>query len=240
MDQPWSSPEAEWVRAGSALFASALASLSDSDLPDPSLLPDWSRAFVVSHVAANAQAIGRLLHWARTGEPTPMYESFEARDQEIRDGAALPASELREWFVSSDAAVNHDFDTLDASAWSHEVVTAQGRTVPARETLWMRSREVCIHAVDLAASVTFDELPEGFLQRLVTEVVAKHSANDDPRPTIRLHSSDTSGEWVIDGGPETVDVQGSLARIAQWVSGRGADGISVTGEGGPPQLPKWL
>ncbi len=28
------------------------------------------------------------------------------------------------------------------TAWAHEVKTAQGRTVPMSETLWMRSREV--------------------------------------------------------------------------------------------------
>lgn len=39
-------------------------------------------------------------------------------------------------------------DLPDAN-WTHEVRTAQGRTVPASETVWMRTREVWVHAVDL-------------------------------------------------------------------------------------------
>jgi hypothetical protein len=62
MSSPWeTAPEAQWLRTGSSLLAATLADVNAEQLTEDSLLPDWSRAYVVSHVSANAQAIGRLL-----------------------------------------------------------------------------------------------------------------------------------------------------------------------------------
>ena len=64
-----------------------------------------------------------------------------------------------------------DFAWHDASeaAWSVEVKTAQGRTVPASETLWMRTREVWIHAVALDVRATFSDIPEVMLSTSLEE-----------------------------------------------------------------------
>ena len=66
-------------------------------------------------------------------------------------------------------------DDLPAEAWDAIVVTAQGRTVPATEIPWMRAREVCIHAVDLGAGVTFGDLPADFVAALLADVVRKRA-----------------------------------------------------------------
>src|SRR3954447_21274961 len=66
-------------------------SVAGGDLDRPSALPGWTRRHVVAHVAFNARALMRLLHWARTGEKTPMYASAEARNAEIEEGAKDPA-----------------------------------------------------------------------------------------------------------------------------------------------------
>ena len=53
----------------------------------PSLCEGWTRAHVVTHIARNADALSNLVHWATTGEPTPMYASPESRDADIAEGA---------------------------------------------------------------------------------------------------------------------------------------------------------
>ena len=85
MASPWQGNVADWLRTGSGLFAQAAQRCTEADFAGASLLPGWSRSHVVSHVSANAQAIGRLLHWARTGEPLPMYPSMQERDREIAE-----------------------------------------------------------------------------------------------------------------------------------------------------------
>ena len=160
---------------GTRLFLGALASLGDDDLNRPAALPGWTGRHVVAHVHYNAQALGRLAQWAATGAENRMYASPEQRVREIEAGATLPAAELRDLVQHSAASLAAALDDLPAEAWGAIVVTAQGRTVPATEIPWMRAREVCIHAVDLGAGVTFGDLPPDFVAALLADVVRKRA-----------------------------------------------------------------
>jgi len=238
MSGEWAAPEAQWVRDGSIVFQQALSRLGDGQFTLESNLSTWTKAHVIAHVSANAQAIGRLLRWAMTGERTLMYDSVEARDKEIAEGASMDPSSLRSWWQESDAHLLTSFATLPEEAWNNVVVTAQGREVPARETLWMRSREVCIHAVDLDAGVGFPDLPEEFLLRLIKEAVAKHSSGEVNSAV--LLTDDDGRQWRIEGDGEQFAVTGSLGGLASWLTGRGADGVRDSHNSRPPDLAKWL
>lgn len=238
MSDEWSSSAAQWVRDGSALFSQALSAVNDSELLHESLLPDWTRAHVTAHVAANAQAIGRLLQWAATGEPTAMYPSMAERDREIDEGSSLPADQLRAWFSQSDLAMRSAMESLSRESWESIVVTAQGREVPARETLWMRSREVCIHAVDMDAGIEFDDLPDGFLLRLVDEARVKHSSAEGC-PAMVLQS-DSGERWRVRGVGAEITLTGSVGSLAAWLTGRGASGVHDIEGAALPVLGKWL
>jgi len=130
-----------------------------------------------------------------------------------------------------------EFATLPSGAWKAQVLTAQGREVPASETLWMRSRESCIHAVDLAASVDWEDLPESFLRRLINEAVSRHSSSgENPSVTIVL---DDGESLLLEGVGDPVETSGNLSDIAAWLTGRvteHAQGDSAS----RPQLGKWL
>lgn len=237
---PYHGDTAQWMRTGAGLFAAAVDRCMTPDLGEASLLPGWSRAFVISHVSANAQAIGRLLHWARTGEPTPMYASMEERDSEIAQGAALSLVELTEWYTRSDLSVQQAFTELPEAAWANRVVTAQGREIPASETLWMRSREVCIHAVDMNMGITFADLPTGFLARLADEASARHSTNPELPAVISVTTDDSMTSWHIGEGDADIEVTGTLPDVVSWLSGRGAGELHTTTGQPIPPLPKWL
>jgi maleylpyruvate isomerase len=67
-----------------------------SQLPVPewthaSLLPGWTCAHVVTHLAQNADAGVRLLTWARTGVPSFEYASVAERAVAINRGFRRPA-----------------------------------------------------------------------------------------------------------------------------------------------------
>jgi uncharacterized protein (TIGR03083 family) len=147
------------ARRGTAFFARKLNELSDAELDAGTLLPGWTRRHVVAHVGYNARAIARLIEWAATGVETPMYSSPEARNHEIEFGATLSPIALRHLFDHSAVHLNVEWRDLPADAWHHKVKTAQGRTVPAEETAWMRTREVWMHAVDLDNGATFTDIP---------------------------------------------------------------------------------
>src|SRR5215472_2829841 len=79
--------------ADARLLASA-SKLTDEQMREPSLLPGWSRGHVLTHIARNADGLSNLLTWAKTGTETPQYESWEARNAQIDDGANRPADDI--------------------------------------------------------------------------------------------------------------------------------------------------
>jgi maleylpyruvate isomerase len=164
---------------GTALFLSQLESLEDASLDDASTLPGWTRRHLIAHVHFNACALMRLVSWASSGVERRMYDSPHQRAAEIEDGACWEPTVLRVRVRESAGRLRTALDALSPDAWRAEVVTAQGRRVPAREIPWMRAREVMIHAVDLGTGVTFDDLPVDFTRALLADVVGKRAATGE-------------------------------------------------------------
>jgi maleylpyruvate isomerase len=162
-----------WAEHGAKLVHEGLSALDEAAFSAASELPGWTRRHVVAHVAANADAIGNLVHWAATGERTPMYSSPEQRAADIEAGSRRTGDELRRWFDASAARLSEAMAALTPKQWTTEVVTAQGRTLPASESPWLRAREVMVHAVDLGTGTTFADLPSDFLHALCADVIAK-------------------------------------------------------------------
>jgi maleylpyruvate isomerase len=182
----------DWMDHGTKLFLAAVDGLDDAAFDRPTALPGWTRKHVIAHVHYNAEALRRLVRWARTGAESRMYASPQQRAAEIGQGAQLSAAQLRLMVHESASALAADLDALTEPSWSQAVVTAQGRTVPATEIPWMRTREVAVHAIDLDAGVGFTDLPDDLNAALVTDTVAKRLA------------------------------EGEGAVLAQWLTGRAA------------------
>lgn len=223
----------EWLAAGTELFERELAALPDDALYEPSPLPDWTRRHVVAHVGYNAQALLRLLHWARTGEETPMYADYEARNRQIAEGAELAPAELRELIATSGEELRRAIDALPEAAWSAPVVTAQGRTVPATEIPWMRCREVWVHTVDLGSGVSFDRFPAALLDALIDDITATRQRTGQP-PALLVTPTDRTRQWRVDvdGQPPAV-LSGTADLVVAALTGRG-------GPEGAPELGRWM
>ena len=227
-------------RLGTALFARTLAELDDAELDGASLLPDWSRRHVVSHLAYNARAIARLAEWARTGVETPMYESVAVRNQEIADGAKLTPTALRAFFEESAAQLDEAWSTLPTDAWAHPVRAAQGREVLALDTVWMRARELWVHAVDLAGRATFADVPAAVVERLLGDIVRAWTSRGEQAGLI-LNVTDSAVLLQL-GDTEAAEaeiVSGTRAALAEWATGRGTAGVSST-MGNVRPAPRWL
>jgi maleylpyruvate isomerase len=222
--------EWSWAGTGTRLLLDGMSGLPDDELDGPSALPGWTRRHLLAHVASNAEALLRLLGWARTGVENRMYASAEQRSAEIELGAAR--GDLRERVRDSAQRLDAAVRAMPDAAWQSEVVTAQGRTVPAREVLWMRARETCVHAVDLRCGTGFADLPPAFLVALIEEVVGRRSAR--PGPSVLLRTA--SARYELPGyGPQQV-VELPQADAAAWLVGRTPAGPAS----GLPELPPWL
>jgi maleylpyruvate isomerase len=218
-----------WMTEGTTLFLHTLATVPDERLDEPATLPGWSRRHVVAHVALNAEALGNLVAWARTGVETPMYASPQQRDADIEKHSARSSAELRAWAVRASDDLGAAFGTLSAEQWQHRVRTAQGRDRAASEIPWMRAREVLIHAVDLNAGTGFGDLPRDFLAELVTDITAKRTG-----PALLVAPTDDDRTWRTgDGDPVTV--RGPLAELTAYLAGRPHRDVKPA-----PALPPWL
>jgi maleylpyruvate isomerase len=226
-----------WLRAGTGLFLGAVDGLTDAEFDGPTALPDWSRRQLVAHMGLNAQALQRLVRWAATGEPTPMYSSTEQRSADIDAGSSWAPQRLREFVHETAAALDADLAALAADRWTAEVRTAQGRAVPATEIIWMRVREVTVHSVDLGVGIGFGDLPVALCSALIADVAARRSTQRDG-PALELVSID-GGTWWVEGDGAAVTVRGSVAGLASWLTGRGPGGL-LADEGALPELGPWL
>ena len=223
-----------WMHHGTERLLVEVAGLPDEALGAPTALPGWTRAYLLSHIAANADALRNLVHWARTGEERRMYASTEAREADIAAGAELPPADLRAWVSSSAADLAADLDALDGAAWDAKIITAQGLTRSANEIPWMRAREIYIHSIDLAAGITFADLPPDFLAALLDDVTGRRSAVGGG-PALLIAATDTGGRWDVAGTGSPVPVTGLLADLTAYLTGRPAPARPAA-----PVLPPWL
>jgi len=131
--------ELSWVAEAQPRFEQAVTELAD--LRGPCRLPGWTRGHVVTHVARNAEALSRLLTWARTGIETPMYPSAQAREADIQSGAARPRLIQLDDLRSTAAAFAATAQELSADHWAATVGTRHG-PVRASWVPWARVREL--------------------------------------------------------------------------------------------------
>lgn len=238
------------ARRGTAFFARKLNELSDAELDGASLLSGWSRRHITAHIGYNARAIARLVEWAATGVETPMYASTEVRDHEIEFGATLSPIALRHLFDHSAVHLNVEWRDLPEDAWHHKVRTIQGREVPATETVWMRTREVWMHAVDLANGATFADIPAPVLARLLADITgAWKTRGTDTGLVVKVTGQEPELTFGDTSAESPTVVSGPLPAVVQWAAGRGSGGVTAVGPAGGadtasldpvPAAPKWI
>jgi maleylpyruvate isomerase len=226
-----------WLQDGTELLTATVAGLPDQALAGPSLLPGWTRASVLGHLARNADALLNLLSWARTGVETPMYPDQASRERDIERTAGQPPAELRADLQDGIARLADGIRSMPAEAWQHPVRTNSGRRVPAAEVPWMRVREVWVHTVDLAAGVTFSDVPLELGEALLTDAFFFAARHPEP-PAVRVQASDAGLVTNLAAdGQQPVEVRAPVRQLLPWALGRhrllpaGTDW---------PELPAWL
>ncbi len=201
-------------------------SVTDEDWREPSRLPGWSRGHVASHVARQADALGRLVEWARTGQPSPMYSSDEQRNSDIEAGSGRSGLDLQIDLDTSAGRLEDGFDRLDAEdGWDAVVELRGGKQTPARLLPVARLGEVVLHHIDLDADFDVDDI-ESAVALWLLEWCAIRLADRGAFPSLLL---EPRGGRSIHIGPtedRPLVVRGRPARLLGWLSGRGtADGV---------------
>jgi maleylpyruvate isomerase len=143
--------------------------LPESDLREPSLLPGWTRAHVLAHLARGADAMRNVLIGARVGQPRPAYASAQAREAAIEASAAQTARDLVTDLADSAMALRTVIRQLPDEAWAFPLQVPDSTPFLAAELPTWRLAEIELHHCDLGIGYDAARWPASFAQARLPE-----------------------------------------------------------------------
>ena len=162
--------------------------IAEPDLRQPSLLPGWTRAHILAHLARGADAMRTLLVGARSGRELPAYVSAEARNADIERGAAQRPKDLVADVAASAMALRTIARQLANEAWVRPVRVLDAAPFPAAQLLTRRLVEVELHHCDLAAGYLPADWPAAFASMELAEPMRTQRQDRLSRPQELLES----------------------------------------------------
>lgn len=237
------------AREGQAAFDRLVRGLDPENLQGESLLPGWTRAHVIAHIGYNARALSRLVQWAHTGIENPMYKSAESRADEIDLGSTLSHTGLTRLSSQEAALLDEAWTNLLEDRWAYKVKNAQGRMIPISETIWMRARELWLHAIDVNNGATVQDIPRAAAARILQDVLTTWGGRDGHY--VRAVATDAHANFQpVREGPsepasDILTVSGTLTDLLTWATGRGHQGVVEINEDGreigpAPAAYRWI
>jgi maleylpyruvate isomerase len=214
------------------------------DWSAPSLLPGWTRAHVVAHLALNAEGLARALRGVVADEgdhdePRTMYDSDERRDLDIAQLGTADPTELRDRLMAGTTALSDAMASVPPPGWEGRIErTPGGRTMPTAALPGMRLREVEIHHVDLDAGYARSEWSRDFAD-LLLEAMTKRLR---PEAGFEVKPLDSDRTWVVDGDESELPlpvVTGPAADLGWWLTGRPAPDTLSCSHGELPEIGAW-
>jgi maleylpyruvate isomerase len=237
----------------------ALDDLTDEQAAEPSRLPGWTRAEVVTHLARNADGIRNMVEAAARGEVDSMYPSPEARLAGIAAGRGASAAVLRADLRGAHERLAEAWNTLPADAWERVGRASATRTM--HEFVWVRRREVEVHHVDLGLGYEPSDWPVGFVSGALDEIFGSLVARGVPTRALidvdyLVVTTDHARAWRVEirgtdaqvteepptHGAADGEASGWGCDIAAWLYGRDprGGGVLATGDIGVLRLPRWF
>lgn len=229
--------DARRVRQATDRLLAAVGGLDATAVGRPSLLPGWSRGHVLAHLARNADALVNVLTGARTGAPTPMYASEDARDADIEQGAPRELSAHLEDLRTSAARLDEAIGALTPEQWRQTVALRGGTTVVAATLPFHRWTELELHHVDLGIGYGIGDLPAEFVDRQLDLIAGARFASRPDVPPLLLRAEDGRSWRTGRDDGEPVQVTGSAGALVGWLAGRTDGGGLSAAADALPDLP---
>jgi maleylpyruvate isomerase len=249
----------EAVRQGTRRVLDAIDDLTDEQAAARSLLPGWSRAEVLTHLARNADGGRGIAEAAARGEIGLQYPGgIEQRAAGIAAGRGARAAALLADLRRSCDALIESWLALPDDAWERVGKSVGGQRTQ-RDWVFSRLREVEVHHVDLGLGYSPAEWPVAFVTRGLEEALAelpqRASGRAPSDAAFRLEATDHDRAWVvrIESSTTVEPDDAALASVRGVVSGWGCDllawlygrdpsgaGLTAGGDISALRLPEWF
>jgi maleylpyruvate isomerase len=228
-------PHFEETILATTRYLADIEALTDEQMREPSALPGWTRAHVITHLSRNADALSGVLHAAQEGRHVAMYPDQETRDADIEAGARRTAAEIIEDAAASWGRLLQAENEIHDSHLDETFTRRAGTDpLPVRHVGHIRRTEVEIHHADLLLGYTPASWPHDFSRDLVSRR-QEELANG---PSMVLRATDVDGLWNVGTG-QGPEISGTVGELAWWLVGRGDGSGLVSSTGDLPQLPRW-
>lgn len=174
-----------------ARWLGTLASLTDDQATQPSRLPDWSRAHVITHLARKSDSHVWLFGGARVDEVRVQYPRPNMQQEDIEAGARRSASELRADLTGALERIERAFEDLPDDRWDRLGVVAPGERTMA-EIVFRHLRDVEVHHVDVDMGYEPSNWPRVYVEGELARRL--------PRLTDRADHAELVA-WLLGRGP---------------------------------------
>jgi maleylpyruvate isomerase len=251
----------EAVRMATRRVLRSVSDLTEEQAAGRSLLPGWSRAEVLTHLARNADGGRGIAEAAARAEIGMQYPGgAEQRESGIVAGRGVRPPELLADLRRSCDALMEAWGKLPDDAWDRPGRSLTGQRTQ-RAWVWSRWREVEVHHVDLGLGYSPAEWPVAFVTRGLDEAFDELPARADrygirSDASFRVEATDHDCAWIVrladraaivdrdDHAAVAVDgtVSGWGCDVLAWLYGRDPSGAGLTGTGDLTglRLPEWF
>ncbi|MDT0456670.1 maleylpyruvate isomerase family mycothiol-dependent enzyme [Streptomyces sp. DSM 41527] len=210
---------AEAVRAatetGRERLRALLPALTDDEVREPSELPGWTRAHVLSHIEGVALALARQARYALRGELTEPYDGGRpARAAAIEAGAVRGAAALGDAVRAALSEASAAWAAVGPADWRRPVKHRNGDLRSALLAWW---RELEIHTADARIGHAPRDWPRELCHHLLDHLSPR--VPEDP-PLVLTSTDDTFSRRYGAADAPAVTVSGPLTDLAAWLAGR--------------------
>jgi maleylpyruvate isomerase len=212
----------EGARAASDRLIADVLRLDDDAMRAPSILPGWTRAHVVTHLARNAESHATMLLAAAEWHRVEQYPGgADAKMAAIEAGSSRSVRDLVVDLQAQSARLAEVWAEAPDHVWTTTYRTLIGER-QGWSLVWGRWRECDIHHVDLALGYAPRDWPDDFVDLMMPEVVASLDRRLPSSTSITLDSGD--GPGLAGGlGPRELVARGRRAELLAWMLGRPGD-----------------
>jgi len=141
-----------------------LSGLKDEAAQRPSLLPGWTVAHTLTHIARNADSHVLMLQAAALGEVGAQYPGgVEQRNADIEAGAGRSAAALVADLGDSNARLEAAWLDMTDEGWTGKGLSLCG-PVAINDLPFRRWREVVVHHADLGLAYSWRDWPTDYVR----------------------------------------------------------------------------
>lgn len=201
-----------------------VAALTKAQARRPSLLPGWTVAHTLTHIARNADSHTLMFEGAARGEVWDQYPGgAEQRAADIEAGAASSSSDLADDVRTSIGRLEAAWASTTDAVWAAGKGRTFGGETPLAELVFRRWREVEVHHHDLGLAFTWKAWSHEYALREIEASVRNLGRRLVDGP-LALRSTDSDHIWTVpDSVCSLVEVRAPRRQLAAWLMGRYED-----------------